>query len=82
MREKQSNVVNNVSFEFLSTEDTCYVQGVSGRIQRGDVARYLLKVAEEDLHHKKVVAIAPKDERRLSPMAELFTNLTKGRSTT
>ena len=52
--------------EFLSTEDSWHVPGVSGRIQRADVARYLLKVVEEDLHHKKIVAIAPKTCTRLS----------------
>ena len=46
--------------EFLSTEDSWFVPGVSGRIQRADVARYMLKVVEEDLHHKKIVAISPK----------------------
>jgi len=52
--------------EFLSTEDSWHVPGVSGRIQRADVARYLLKVVEEDLHHKKIVAISPKTCSRLS----------------
>ena len=46
--------------EFLATEDNWFVPGVSGRIQRADVARYLLKTVEEDLHHQKIVAIAPK----------------------
>merc|ERR1712051_891463 len=46
--------------EFLSAEDSWHVPGVSGRIQRADVARYMLKVVEEDLHHKKIVAISPK----------------------
>ncbi len=56
-------VINGIFFldcEFLSTEDSWFVQGVSGRIQRADVARYMLKVVEEDLHHKKIVAISPK----------------------
>ena len=46
--------------DFLTTEDSWFVQGVSGRIQRADVARYMLRVAEENLHQKKIVAISPK----------------------
>ena len=63
-----NNFQNKISYifpffpdcEFLSTEDSWFVPGVSGRIQRADVARYMLKVVEEDLHHKKIVAISPK----------------------
>lgn len=46
--------------EFLSQEDSWFVPGVSGRIYRADVARYMLKTIDEDLHHKKIVAISPK----------------------
>ena len=46
--------------DFLTTEDSWFVQGVSGRIQRADVARYMLRIAEENLHQKKIVAISPK----------------------
>ena len=57
--------------EFLHTEDSWFVKGVTGGIQRADVARYMLKVVEEDLHHKKIVAISPKQ----SELSSLYKTL-------
>ncbi|TRY77957.1 hypothetical protein TCAL_12971 [Tigriopus californicus] len=43
---------------FLAKEDEYDIKGNGSRIARADVARYLIKTAEEDLHHRKVVSIA------------------------
>ena len=46
--------------DFLTEEDSFCIGGKGGMIQRADVARYMIKTMEEDLHHKKIVAIHPK----------------------
>ena len=46
--------------EFIHEEDAFYVKGASHSILRSDVARYMLKTMEEELHQKKIVAIATK----------------------
>ena len=45
--------------DFETKEDSWFVPGRGGRIQRADVARYMIKTFEEDLHHQKIVAITP-----------------------
>ena len=47
--------------DFFVEEDSFFVGGKGGMIQRADVARYMIKTMEEDLHQKKVVAIFPKN---------------------
>lgn len=44
--------------EFKVAENNWYVEGASSMIARADVARYIIKVIKEDLHHKKIVSIA------------------------
>ena len=46
--------------DFFVEEDSFFIEGKGGMIQRADVARYMMKTMEEDLHHKKRVAIFPK----------------------
>ena len=52
--------------EFIAKEDEWYVERIGGniryggRINREDVARYLLKTAKGNLHSRKIVAIATK----------------------
>jgi biliverdin reductase/flavin reductase len=53
-----SNSVSESDFE--SKEDAWHLGGSSSRIARADVARYMLKTMDEDLHHNKIVAIAMK----------------------
>jgi len=52
-------LVNNpvTDLEFIAKEGEWYVDK-GGRINREDVARYLLKAAKEHLHSRKIVAIA------------------------
>ena len=47
--------------DFFVEEGSGYVEGKGGMIQRADVARYMIKTMEEDLHHKKRAAIFPKN---------------------
>jgi len=47
--------------EFFAEENSFFVEGKSGMIPRADVARYMIKTVEEDLHHNKIVAIYPKN---------------------
>eukprot|EP00095_Tigriopus_kingsejongensis_P009469 maker-scaffold322_size207131-snap-gene-0.10 protein:Tk09469 transcript:maker-scaffold322_size207131-snap-gene-0.10-mRNA-1 annotation:"flavin reductase -like" len=44
--------------QFYAKEDDYRCEGKGQRIARADVARYLIKSAEEDLHKRKTVAIA------------------------
>jgi len=46
--------------EFAFEEDNFYVNGLTARILRADVARYMIKTLEDDLHHKKIVAMGTK----------------------
>ena len=46
--------------EFAFEEDNFYVNGLTARILRADVARYMMKTLEDDLHHKKIVAMGTK----------------------
>ena len=36
------------------------MNGLTARILRADVARYMIKTLEDDLHHKKIVAMGTK----------------------
>lgn len=47
--------------DFHAKEDAFYIEGLGGMIKRADVARYMIKTMEEDIHHKKIVAIFPKN---------------------
>ena len=47
--------------DFFAEEDSFCIGGKGGMIQRADVARYMIKTMEEDSHHKKIVAIHPKN---------------------
>ena len=47
--------------DFFAEEDSFCIGGKGGMIQRADVARYMIKTMEDDLHHKKIVAIHPKN---------------------
>ena len=51
---------NVTDCDFAHEEGSWFVKGLRGYINRSDVARYMLKTLEEDLHCKKIVAIAPK----------------------
>ena len=46
--------------DFFAKEDSFYVEENGGMIPRADVARYMIKTMEDNLHHKKIVAISPK----------------------
>ena len=43
-------------------EDSWQILDVKGAINRSDVARYILKTLNENIHLKKVFAICPKPE--------------------
>ena len=47
--------------DFFAEEGSFFVGGKGGMIQRADVARYMIKTMEEDLHRRKIVAIFPKN---------------------
>lgn len=42
----------------FQTKEDWLIEGVSMMIQRADVARFMVKTMEEDLHFKKIIAIA------------------------
>ena len=47
--------------DFHAQEDAFFIEGLGGMIKRADVARYMIKTMEDDIHHKKIVAIFPKN---------------------